>query len=296
MSYLRRDWLARRWVHVSEGLAAAIQGHVWEIYTNSFEHSGSRIGAMSCGQWYPKQRRLGLCIADFGVGIPHKVGTYLKRPRMRNREALRWALESGNSTSRDVRKSRGLGLNLLKEFIRVNDGNSRFIADAGWPTSRRRASNSRKSRLSFAVQWSISGSLATKRTTHSSRSYPPSRYFEGLFMLINVAAAFGQHCITTDDGETLNKQISTALAAGQRVELDFAGVAVIASPFLNAMLGTLLREYTPDQLNGRLQFGHLSARNLDLVRRVIKNSREYFANPRVRETLDALAADRSHSA
>jgi hypothetical protein len=122
MRYLREDWLGRRWVNVSAGVAAAIQSRVWEIYNNCFDHSESAIGAMSCGQLYSRQRRLGLCVADFGIGIPALVRSFLGRPRMPASETLQWAFRAGTSTKSDLTKGRGIGLNILKEFIKLNDG------------------------------------------------------------------------------------------------------------------------------------------------------------------------------
>jgi signal transduction histidine kinase len=131
LTYLARDWLGRGWVKVSQALAAAIQGRVWEIYSNCFEHSGSSIGAMSCGQRYPKQSRLGLCVADFGVGIPEKVRAFRNRPRLSAAEAMRWAFESGTSTKPDLRKGRGIGLNLLKDFVKLNNGKLSIYSGRG---------------------------------------------------------------------------------------------------------------------------------------------------------------------
>jgi hypothetical protein len=112
-------------------------------------------------------------------------------------------------------------------------------------------------------------------------------------MLIQVAALFGQHCVTTEDGEQLNRRICAPLSAGDNVELDFSDVRVCASPFFNAMLGTLLRDYTAVELNSRVQFRGLTPVAIETLRLAIDNSREYFANPRVRERLDALGAEQS---
>lgn len=131
MEYLQTSWLGRKWVNVSDELASAIQGKVWEIYANCFEHSRSKVGVFTCGQHYPNEKRLGLCVIDFGVGIPHKVRSFLRKPHLRPEEALKWAFRSGTSTSSDKRKGRGIGLNLLKEFVELNDGQLSIYSDGG---------------------------------------------------------------------------------------------------------------------------------------------------------------------
>lgn len=105
-------------------------------------------------------------------------------------------------------------------------------------------------------------------------------------MRIDVASRCGKLCITADDGEALRADIATQIAKGEPVELDFADVEVFASPFLNAAVGSLLRDHTAEQLNGAVRFVNLSPENAQLLRRVIANAREYFANPKVRRIVD----------
>lgn len=126
LDYLTDLWLGRGWVQVSPLLKDAIVGKVWEIYTNSFEHSGSSVGVYSCGQYFQNMNQLVLSVVDFGMGIPNKIRSYLQSdPRAANllsSSCLEWAFQSGNTTSRQLGVARGLGLDLLKEFVRINQG------------------------------------------------------------------------------------------------------------------------------------------------------------------------------
>ena len=112
-------------------------------------------------------------------------------------------------------------------------------------------------------------------------------------MKIDVAKQYGQHLITSDDGEALNKVVRDTLNRGEVLELDFSGASVFASPFFNASIGALLEHYSPDDLNTRLTFRGLSAENQLLLRRVIKNARQYFAEPTVRRAVDEMNTDSS---
>ena len=105
---------------------------------------------------------------------------------------------------------------------------------------------------------------------------------------INIAAAYGPLCISTEDGELLRERIAAAFASGETVELDFQEIDVLASPFLNAGIGSLLRDFKPAELNKRLVLHNLSPEHDDLIRRVIANAREYFTNPKVRQIVDAI--------
>lgn len=123
MRYLQENWLGYRGVKVSEALADRIRGVVWEIYANAFEHARSPVGVFTCGQLYPKREQLCLCIADFGEGIPGKVASFRARSRAEPpAESLRWAFQPGNTTAVTPSKSRGMGLDLLRSFVRVNEG------------------------------------------------------------------------------------------------------------------------------------------------------------------------------
>jgi signal transduction histidine kinase len=121
IAYLRDQWLGRGWVHVTELLRNRIIGTVWEVYANGFEHGESGIGIFSCGQHYPQLRTLKLTIVDFGVGIPANVRNFLGEPNLPSDRALEWAFRPGNSTKPEG-MGRGLGLDILKQFIKVNKG------------------------------------------------------------------------------------------------------------------------------------------------------------------------------
>lgn len=70
---LRRNWLGRGWINISDALADEVVGQMWEIFANAFEHSDTRVGVYSCGQYFKARRVLTLAVADFGVGIPSNV-------------------------------------------------------------------------------------------------------------------------------------------------------------------------------------------------------------------------------
>ncbi len=136
MDYLTYHWIGKGWgqTHVSESLRDAIAGRMWEIYNNAFEHSGSEMGVFSCGQYFRKMKELLLSVIDFGVGIPAKIRNFVSNdPRARDLPAkacLHWAFQRGNSTCEGV--ARGLGLDLLKDFIRINHGKLEIYSNNGY--------------------------------------------------------------------------------------------------------------------------------------------------------------------
>jgi hypothetical protein len=116
-------------------------------------------------------------------------------------------------------------------------------------------------------------------------------------MKIDIVKLVGPLCLTAEDGERVQGEIVEQLRqpSSHPVEVDFAGVRVLASPFLNAAVGSLVRDRSPEELNKRMRFLNLSADNAALVRRVIANAREYFANPAVRKILDEVSGKTTSS-
>jgi|SRR5579862_4140737 len=103
---------------------------------------------------------------------------------------------------------------------------------------------------------------------------------------IEVQQLTGDSAITLDEGQRIYDQIHPMLLADHDVELDFSGVDIIASPFLNAAIGHLLQDIEPDRLNRRLRFLNLAPTGQYTLRRVIENAKRYYADPKLRRAVD----------
>lgn len=132
IDYLKSKWLGRGWVHVSKRLRDAIVGRVWEIYANAFEHSSSgNISIYSCGQHYPHKHQLSLCVVDFGIGILTNVRNF-QGQELSAAEAMQWAFKRGTTTAKPTGPGRGVGLDLLKEFVKLNNGRLEIFSNDGF--------------------------------------------------------------------------------------------------------------------------------------------------------------------
>ena len=135
--YLVQKWLGNDWVHVSDVLRNVIVGNVWEVYENAFEHGSTGHDAIvSCGQHFPQNNKLVLSVVDMGDGIVNKVRGFFQRgnlhgvEQIRSDSCMRWAFDEGNSTRGKI--SSGLGLFILKEFIRLNNGKLEIYSNDGY--------------------------------------------------------------------------------------------------------------------------------------------------------------------
>jgi anti-sigma regulatory factor (Ser/Thr protein kinase) len=98
-----------------------------ELFVNIFEHAGSACGGLAIGQYYPIKKQVQFCVCDVGVGLVSKVQSAGFGLNCCS-DAIRWALQEGNSTKQGPN---GLGLYLLQEFVKLNGGSLRILANTG---------------------------------------------------------------------------------------------------------------------------------------------------------------------
>jgi hypothetical protein len=115
---------------MSTQLMKEVRRSFCEVFTNLFQHADSPIGGLAIGQLYPIKKEVEICICDGGVGLAHRIqaaGYGGTSPD----DAIQWALGRGNSTLRTPNHPRGLGLYLLREFVKKNGGRLRIYANNG---------------------------------------------------------------------------------------------------------------------------------------------------------------------
>lgn len=132
-----RQHLARREMPVmTKALESKFYEGIDELFANSALHSRALIRVMACGQFYPRAKRLDFSIVDGGRSIPGSLReSGILRPT--DAEAIDWAMLPGNTTrSGDI--PGGLGLKVLRDFIRLNGGKLLIVSGRGlWMLSQR---------------------------------------------------------------------------------------------------------------------------------------------------------------
>lgn len=102
---------------------------IHELFTNFEIHSQSAPGAWACGQLFPQVGRVEMTLVDAGIGIPAKI---LERGFARTPQAaINWAM-TGNNTTRELDVPGGLGLKILRDFIRLNQGEITIASHSGF--------------------------------------------------------------------------------------------------------------------------------------------------------------------
>ncbi len=129
-TYVEQHLVGKGLPKMSTGLQKKFREAIYEIFNNAVTHSETELGIFSCGQYFPQARRFDFSIADLGIGMKENV----KRNAgldFSAEEAIRWATEARNTTKRGSIPG-GLGLKLLCEFIKLNEGRIQIVSDAGF--------------------------------------------------------------------------------------------------------------------------------------------------------------------
>lgn len=135
IKHIKDEWLTNEKVLMTPTLKDDIVSRIFELYQNAFGHgiktASLPIDVISCGFYDEKQHTISLCIVDLGGGICKNVKNFSSKNVHLHAEiqddmaALQWALKPGNTTKTDSIEDnmpRGVGLDLLKEFVFLNKG------------------------------------------------------------------------------------------------------------------------------------------------------------------------------
>lgn len=86
--------------------------------------------------------------------------------------------------------------------------------------------------------------------------------------------------VTTEDGNTIFELLVFNLSKENTVSLDFDGINLMTTAFLNSAIGQLysIDKYSSDFLNNNLKLVNVQEQDKPLFALVVKRAKEYFAN------------------
>lgn len=114
----------------TELVAEYIIENIYEIYTNAIMH-GRTDFVYSCGEYNELKHILEMTIVDCGLTIPGNVNNYFRSKQQcqcSDCDAINWAFVEGNTTKNIPG---GLGLAILRDFIKMNDGSIQVVSGCG---------------------------------------------------------------------------------------------------------------------------------------------------------------------
>lgn len=82
--------------------------------------------------------------------------------------------------------------------------------------------------------------------------------------------------VSSDEGDKVNNRIMILLQDYQRIILDFSGIKLLTTAFLNAAIGQLYSKYSTEEIARRITLENVSVEDLPLFKKVIDRAKEYF--------------------
>lgn len=84
--------------------------------------------------------------------------------------------------------------------------------------------------------------------------------------------------VTPDEGKPVYKSIIDAFENGYSVTLDFAGVTLLTTAFLNVVIGDLYENHTSEELKTKLRLVNHSDSTAIRIKKVTDNAKLFYSN------------------
>ena len=82
--------------------------------------------------------------------------------------------------------------------------------------------------------------------------------------------------ISPKSGEILYSLLDKAVSRREKVILDFTGIEMMTTAFLNVAIGQLYHKFKPEDLNTSLSLINLQKEDVSLFLKVISRAKDYF--------------------
>ena len=113
---------------MTDGVKEKIVEAIYEIFVNAQIHSETKF-IYTCGQFFPNKSKIEFTIVDTGIGFREKINRRFESS-LSSIQALKWAVQDKRTTKVGV--SGGIGLSVLKDFVRMNRGKMQIISNDGF--------------------------------------------------------------------------------------------------------------------------------------------------------------------
>ncbi|MFO3727286.1 STAS-like domain-containing protein [Butyricimonas muris] len=84
--------------------------------------------------------------------------------------------------------------------------------------------------------------------------------------------------VSSDEGDKIYNRIVRILSEYEVLVLDFQGIMLLTTAFLNAAIGQLYKDYSSEELSLRLKLMNVNDDDLPLFKKVTDRAKEYFNN------------------
>lgn len=93
-------------------------------------------------------------------------------------------------------------------------------------------------------------------------------------MRINIVENIeSEYAVSPEDGDKIYCRISEKISKKEIIVIDFEGVDIVTTAFLNNAIGRLYNEFNREQLNTYIKFENISENDLFLLKKVIERAK-----------------------
>ncbi|PXY44771.1 ATP-binding protein [Flavobacterium hydrophilum] len=166
-TYIKKELLSKKdFPSHSEKLGKKIMQNIFELYENARTHGKCNF-IHTCGQYFPNslEKQFNITIVDRGVNIKENVNRFLKNENeLSSCDAISWAMQKGNTT-KSGNIPGGLGLDIIFEFIKLNNGKIQIISSNGFWEYKRGVTETK------ILENPFQGTIANLRFNLNDKSY-----------------------------------------------------------------------------------------------------------------------------
>lgn len=100
---------------------------------------------------------------------------------------------------------------------------------------------------------------------------------ESITLLINDFITLNKG-VTPDEGEPIFNKLMECFASGKSVVLDFTGVEMMTTAFLNVAIGNLYKTYSSEQIKELLELKGLTAMGARQIKKVTDTAKLFYGD------------------
>ena len=84
--------------------------------------------------------------------------------------------------------------------------------------------------------------------------------------------------VTLEEGQKIYDMIGQSLQKGEKVELDFEGITLTTTAFLNVVLGVLYKDYSSEDLKNTLFLKNVNTETARRIKKVTDTAKLFYSN------------------
>ncbi|MBT4435533.1 MAG: STAS-like domain-containing protein [Flavobacteriaceae bacterium] len=109
-----------------------------------------------------------------------------------------------------------------------------------------------------------------------------------MILRVLIEKTVGKNCASIDDGEKVFELVSPEIAKNLTVEIDFKGVKLMLTPFLNACFGKLLERFGKERTMANVSIRNVPNDFLRKINEFIDQKDKEYTQASEREMLEEL--------